>query len=120
MGGRKGYSAKRVIGDARSFLKEKKRFEEALKEEKPEKIVQTTLEIFNKSDTAIDNLSKGLAMFGFFEDSKKREKTAKEVKKEATKYWTKVKEDKKITAISEIDRLIVESATKTLRRRLKK
>jgi len=119
MGGRKTYSVKKVIGDRRKFPSESKQFISALKEKNPKKIAQSTIEMFQKSDTALSNLSKALEMAKFIAQTKK-ELPPSEIRKRASNYWIKQRAKKRIKASPEIDRILVNSAVKVLRKKEKK
>lgn len=118
MGGRKSYSSKNVLGSTRSSRKEKKQLVEAIESENPKKIVQSTLGLFEKSDKALDVLSNASYMFDFFEEQKGERFDQRKTKKDATKFWSKVKQDKKLKSSKEVDRIIVDSTAKSLRKKL--
>ena len=120
MGGRKTYSVRKVLGDLRQSIGERKKLSAAISEEDAKKITQATLDVFRKSDYAVDNLSKVLDMADIFEELEGKEIKPKETKQIVTDFWNKTKEDRNIKTGAEIDRNLIESATKILKRGGKK
>lgn len=120
MGGRKTYSARKVLGDLRQSTSERKRLSAAISEEDPKKISQATLDAFRKSDYAVDNLSKILDMADIFEEVEGKDIETKNVKQVVTDFWNKTKDERNIKTEAEIDRNLIESATKVLKRGGKK
>ena len=114
MGGRKSYPVKLVVGDARKFVKESRELSTALDNMKPDKIIESTVKIFTKSDLAVNNLSRALNMFEFFQEKHKKHLEKKEAKKIVSDYWIKTKEKKNIKTTKEIDNLLINTAANVL------
>ena len=117
MGGRKSYPAKKVLGDLRQTTKERKALANAMISEQPKKVVQATLNAFRKSDQAISHLTKLFDMVDLFNETKGETFDKKEAKQKATDYWTQTKKEKDISTETEIDRLLIDSATKALKKK---
>lgn len=117
MGGRKSYSAQKVLGDLRQTAKERKDISNAMASEEPRKIIQATLNAFSKSDKAISHLTRLFDIVDLFDQTKGETYDKEEAKKKATDFWTKTKKDNDIHTEIEIDRLLIDSATKALKKR---
>lgn len=115
MGGRKSYSDKDIIGNLRKVIPERKKLSSAIKSESPQGIVQATVDIFNKSEAAISNLSKVFEMRDFIDGISKRKLRQKDIEKEAAKYLSRKK--KQIKASQQIKRLLIDSAVKSIKER---
>lgn len=117
MGGRKPARVERIVGKSKDLSNNKKDFVNSIKTEKPEKIVKSALSFISSSDLAVKNLAKGLDFFDFIDKEEKKEHLDYQDRKELTSQaWSKLKKDNKIETTSEIDRILIESATKIIRR----
>ena len=119
MGGRKTYPVKNVVGSDKSLISPRRKLASAINEESPEKIVQTTVNLFQQSKTGLNNLAAAINMYDFFKEQKEV-KELKDIKKDVSDFWTKTKEEKSLKTSSEVDRIIVDSAVKVLKKRGKK
>lgn len=117
MGGRKSYSAQKVLGDLRHTAKERKEISNAMESEQPKKVVQATLDAFRKSDKAISHLNRLFDLVDLFNQTEGETYDKKEARKKATDYWTKTKKEKNIRTETEIDRLLIDSAAAALKKR---
>src|SRR3989344_8286895 len=99
MGGRKGYSLKRVVGDVRKIKKEKKELLEWIDEKNPTEVVKTTGKIIAKSDHLLDSLALSLKFVDTLEaeENNLRKESTKERRKNLSKKWAEFrkKEEKK-------------------------
>ena len=84
MGGRKGYSLKKIVGDVRKVKSDQKKLLEGIKNNDPKQVVSASARILAKSDQALDSLAHS---FLFASDIKKQEqeRLAKESTKERRK-----------------------------------
>jgi len=116
MGGRKGYSLKRVVGDVRKIKKEKKELLEWIDEKNPEEVIKSTGKIIAKSDLALDSLATSLKFVDEIEAEEKKlqEKSTKARRKDLSKKWAdfRKKEGKKFDFT--INRKIVDSINRAL------
>jgi hypothetical protein len=117
MGGRKPSSIKRVLGVGSFPQRIRQPFETALHTEEPSRIAKATVRLFLQSKGGIANLAKGLQMLSAFKSAPTKKMTEDEAKAYASEYFAKKKESHKISTIPEIDRLIIESASRALSKR---
>ena len=120
MGGRKPSPLRNVVGNLAPIRNERAQLNNAIEKQDPKQIALSTLNLFRKSKYAISNLSNAIDMRGVFLHEKKRILKPKETKDFVREYWNKVKQKKKLSTIPEIDRILIDSASKILKRRGKK
>jgi hypothetical protein len=116
MGGRKSYSIKKVVGPTKKIQKERRQLRESLEIGDPKGIVKATVDIVKSSDFAVGNLVHTITFLSIIQEFEKKPIT-ENLKQEVVKRWTELKKEKKIETEPEIDRLLIESAIKTLARR---
>lgn len=121
MGGRKSYSISYIIGETPEVKRYKKKLIDSVKSRSPKDIVQTTVNLFAKSDKVMDNFVKIVDTFDFVEKNATRPYRDYDTRKKiASDYWIKRKKEKKISVTSEFDRIVVDSLAKVIRRGEKK
>lgn len=116
MGGRKGYTLKRVVGDVRSIKKEKKELLEWIDEKNPNELVKTTGKILAKSDKLLESIATSIQFVDSIESQEKqlKKEPTKERRKELSKKWAEFrkKEGKKFDPV--VNRKIVDSINRVL------
>jgi hypothetical protein len=116
MGGRKGYSLKKVVGDVRKIKKEKKELLEWIDEKNPNEVIKSTGKIIAKSDTILDSLATSLKFVDTIESEEKnlQKEPIKVRRKHLSKKWAnfRKKEGKKFDPT--INRKIVDSISRAL------
>src|SRR3989344_5935697 len=99
MGGRKGYSLKKVVGDVRKIKKEKKELLEWIDEKNPNEVIKTTGKIIAKSDKLLDSIATSIKFIETIKQEEKqlREESTKKRRKDLSKKWAyfRKKEGKK-------------------------
>lgn len=116
MGGRKGYTLKRIVWDLRKIKKERKELFEGIDEKDKKKVISASARILAKSDKAIESLAYSLEFvdeLGKEYESLKKEGVKKR-RKELAKKWVKFrkKEGKKFDRT--INKEIVNSINRVL------
>lgn len=120
MGGRKSARVERIVGKSKELTINKKDFVKSIKTEKPGKIAKSALSFISASNTAIKNLAKGIDFFDYIDKEEKKKPLNYQERKELTsKAWSKLKKSEKIDTPSEVDRILIDSATKVIRRKKK-
>jgi hypothetical protein len=120
MGGRRPASVEKVVGKSKKVTERKKSFFRAVKSEKTDNIVSSAIDLFGSSDEAVHNLYQATKFLNFISKNKhKKAEIYDKRKEEATKKWAEIKKKEKLKTSSEIDRILVESATKVIRRGVK-
>jgi len=116
MGGRKGYSLNKVVGDLRKIKKEKKELLEWIDEKNPSEVIKSTGKIIAKSDLALDSLATSLKFVDVIESEEKelQKKSIKTRRKNLSKRWAnfRKKEGKKFDPT--INRKVVDSINRAL------
>lgn len=116
MGGRKGYTLKRVVGDVRAIKKEKKELLEWIDEKNPKEVVRTTGKILAKSNTLLESIATSIQFVDAIESEEKqlKKEPTKERRKELSKKWAdfRKKEGKKFDPV--INRKIVDSINRVM------
>ena len=116
MGGRKGYSLKKVVGDVRKVAAGRKDLLQGIKEGNPKKVAHASAKILAKSDKALDSLVHSYLFVGSIKSEHKKlakEKT-KERKKEIAKKWASYRKEQGKKYDSSTNREVVDSAAKIL------
>ncbi len=88
---------------------------QALLEENYKDAATATVEAFKKSNFAVKNLSNVIDMFEVIDNINKKEIKSEDLKKEISNNWIQTKKDKNLKTEKEIDRILVDSATKILK-----
>jgi len=109
MGGRKSYPIKRLLGDLRQSVGERKDLASAMEEKNPEKIASTTLKTFIKSDTAIENLTKTFDMVDVILSLSEESIEPQNLKDKIVKKWSEKKYKEDITIDSQIENNLINS-----------
>jgi hypothetical protein len=116
MGGRKGYSLKKVVGDVRKIIKEKKELLEWIDEKNPQEVVKTTGKIIAKSDNILDSIAASIKFVDTIESEEKylQKEPTKERRKNLSKKWAEFRkgQGKKFDPI--IIRKVVDSVNRAL------
>jgi len=121
MGGRKSYSIDYVVGKAPELKKTKKALINSVKSKSTKDIVQTSIELFTKSDELLDNFVRIVDTLDFIQENVDKTPLSYDSRKKlAATFWTKTKKEKEITVPSEFDKILVKSLTKVIRRGKKK
>lgn len=109
------YPIKRVLGNLSSSKEERKKLKQALLDENYKDAASATIEAFKKSNFAVKNLSSVIDMFDVIDDINKKEIKEENLKKEISSQWIQLKKNKNLKTEKEIDRILVDSATKVLK-----
>lgn len=120
MGGRKSYPLRDVIGDLRQTKHERKELKEAIADKDPQRIAVTTLNVLRQSKDAVRNIANAIDMFSLFTETVNKRIKPEKIKEVATDYWNETKTKKRIESGPEIDRILIDSATKILKKRGRK
>ncbi len=114
MGGRKGHSLQKIVGDLRKVKEEQKRLVEGIKKNHPIQIVKASAGILSKSDKSLD----ALAYSYVFADSIQKDykklsvEETKERRKEISHKWADFRKEAEKQFDPETNREIVDSATR--------
>jgi len=116
MGGRKGYSLRKIVGDIRRVKGEKKDLLDAIEHNDVGKVVSSSAKMLGKSNNALEALTHS---YLFIDSLKKdydrlRRESVKERRLEISKRWAKYQKEKGIDFDDAINRDIVNNATRTL------
>lgn len=117
MGGRKGYSLKKIVGDIRKVKSEQKELLKGIEDNNPKKVVQASAGILAKSDASLESLAHSFLFVGGLKENeykKLSEQDIKERRKELAKKWSSYRKEKgkKFDALTNRD--VVDSATRVL------
>jgi len=118
LGGRKSYPSKNLIGKSEGAKKSFKDLKGYLDSGNIEKISASAFKTFSESKTSIDYsaFSNKLSPFIINNFSRlKAEKDDKSLRLELSKAWSEVKSKNDIKVPKEVDRIVVDSAFKSLR-----
>jgi hypothetical protein len=117
MGGRKGYSLKKLVGDIRKVKTEKKELLQGIEDNNPKKVVSASAGILAKSDNFLESLAHS---FLFVSDLKEKEhkrlskQDTKQRRKELAKKWALYRREKGKKFDAATNRDVVDSATRIL------
>ena len=116
MGGRKGYSLKKIVGDIRKVKTEQKQLLSSIRENDPKKLVKASAKILAKSDNALESLVYSYLFVDSIKDDyqKLSAEGTKERRKELAKKWADFRKEKDKTFDPTTNRDIVDSATRVL------
>jgi len=119
MGGRKGYSLGRIVGDLRKVGREKKKLLRGIKEHDIVKAVSASAELLARSDEALDSIVHG---FLFIRSMDKKtwnelvQEDARERKLGLAEEWSNYRREVGVEFSPEVNRNVVDTATRSLRR----
>jgi len=117
MGGRKGYSLKRIVGDLRKVKSEQKELLKGIKDNNAGKVVQASASILAKSDAPLESLAHSFLFVGSIEKEEYKrlsEQDTKERRKELAKKWAAYRKEKGKKFDVSTNRDVVDSATRVL------
>jgi protein gp37 len=117
MGGRKGYTLRKLIHNTREIKEEQKSLYDAIKHNNPQKAVYASAKILAKSDIAIDAIAHSflfMSEIGTADYNNLNKKNIKERRKELTKKWSEYRKGINKTFDPSINRDIIDSATRTI------
>lgn len=116
MGGRKGYSLKRIVGDIRKVKTEQKQLLDSIKSNQPENVVKASAKILAKSDNALESLAYSYLFVDSIKDDYKKlgAEGTKERRKELAKKWSDFRKEKGKKFDPSTNRDVVDSATRVL------
>jgi|SRR3989344_9614504 len=116
MGGRKGYSLKKVVGDVRKIKKEKKELLEWIDEKNPAEVIKTTGKIIAKSDSLLDSIATSIRFISSIESEEKelRKEPTKQRRKELSKKWAEFRKKDGKKFDSTTNRKVVDSINRVL------
>lgn len=116
MGGRKGYSLKKIVGDMRKVKADQKTLLQGIKDKSPKKVVKASAKMLSKSNKSIESL----AYSYLFVDSVKKhyDKLKKESlkgrRKDLAKKWASFRKEKGKKFDATTNRNVVDSASRVL------
>lgn len=116
MGGRKGHSLAKIVGDLRAVKEEKRELLDAIEHKDVGRVVSSSAKMLAKSNNALESLTHSyLFVDGLKNDyDKLRNESVKERRLEISKRWAKYRKEKGIDFDDAINRDIVDNATRTL------
>jgi len=116
MGGRKGYSLKKIVGNTRKIKDEKKNLLDAIEHNDVKGVVSSSAKILAKSDEVLESLAHSFVFIGSLEKdyNKLRKESTKARKLDISKKWAKYRKEKGIEFEESVNRNIVDTATRTL------
>lgn len=117
MGGRRPAKIEQVVGKSKKITERKKSFFEAVETQSPERIISSAVDLLVSSDNAVSNLAQATKLLGLISETKnKKSEKYPRRRQEASKRWAEIKKKEKLKTSPEIDRILVESAAKVIRR----
>jgi len=117
MGGRKGYSLQRIVGDVRKIRSDQKELLQGIKDNNPKKVVRSSARILGKSDVVLESLAHSFLFIGGLKekDYKRLSKqSTKKRRKELAKKWASYRKEKGKKFDAATNRDVVDSATRVL------
>ena len=116
MGGRKGYSLKKIVGDTKRIREEKEDLLDAIEHNDAGKVVSSSAKILAKSNNVLESLAHS---YLFIDSLKKdydklKKENVKARRLEISKRWAKYRKEKGIDFEDSVNRDIVDTATRTL------
>jgi len=117
MGGRKGYSIKRIVGDISKVKSEQKELLKGIEDNNPKRVVQATAGILAKSDASLESLAHSFLFVGSIKEREYKslsEQDTKERRKELAKKWAAYRKEKGKKFDASTNRDVVDSATRVL------
>lgn len=117
MGGRKSYPLEAVVGKGARTARAKSRLLSAVESKESRQIVSSALNLASKSDLLLDSLSEAVKAFDFVQSNAEAPTLGYNARKRlASEYWTKRRKETDTPSNTAIDRIIVDSIAKFIRR----
>jgi hypothetical protein len=117
MGGRKSYTLESVVGRTAENAKARQKFVSSVKSKDSTSIVSSALDLFAKSDKLVHNLTEAVQAFEFVRKNAEAPQLDRESRRRlASEYWTKRREETGLPPNPAIDRILVDSIAKYIRR----
>ncbi len=117
MGGRKGYSLKRIVGDIRKVRAEQKDLLKGIANNDPKRVVRASANILAKSDAPLEALAHSFLFVGSIKEQE-HERLSKQDTKERrrllAKKWAAYRKETSKKFDAPTNRSVVDSATKVL------
>ena len=117
MGGRKGYSLKRIVHNPERIRRDKKNLFQGIKDKDIGKVVSASAKILSKSEEALDSLAHSfLFVNNIKEDERERlnKDNIKQRRLKITQKWSLYRKKEHLKFDSCINRDIVDTATRTI------
>ena len=116
MGGRKGYSLNKVVGDLRKVRGDQKELLEGIQDRNPKEVVTASARILAKSDKALESIGYGYIFIDGISDEygKLRKESTKERRKELSRKWASFRKGKGKKFDSSTNRDVVDTVTRIL------
>lgn len=116
MGGRKGYSLKKIVGDLRKVRSSQKELLQGVQDKDPKKVVKASAQILAKSEHALESIGYSyLFIDSLGKDYKSLQKeSTKERRKELAKKWAAFRKEKGKKFDAATNRDVVDSTTRVL------
>ena len=117
MGGRKSYPLEAVVGKTAENAGARKRLVTSIRSQESKQIVSRTLELFTRSDKALDSLVEAVRAFDFVRSNAQGpELSSGERKRLASRFWANRKKEIDAPPNAPLDNIIVDSLAKTIRK----
>jgi len=117
MGGRKGYTLNKIVGNIHNIKNEKRSLLEAIDKNNVKEVVAVSAKILAKSDAVLESLAHSYLFVGSLGKKDYANLINKDIKSrrvEISKRWTKYRKDKGTSFDSSVNRDIVDTAVKIL------
>jgi hypothetical protein len=117
MGGRKSYNLVKVLGKTAQSARARQRLTKSIESKESKKIASSALDLLARSDKALDSLAEVVETFDFVRSNAEGSPLDREARRRlASKFWTEKKKETETPSDSVLDRIIVDSVTKFIRR----
>lgn len=118
MGGRKGYSLSKVVGDLRKFKTPQRELSQGVKDKDPKVVVKATSTILAKSSKALESIGHSYLFIDSIsgEYDKLSNQGTKERRKQLSKKWAAYRKEKGKKFDSATNRDVVDTTTRVLGR----
>jgi hypothetical protein len=116
MGGRKGYSLRKLVGNIRNIRVEKRDLLDAIDHSDVTKVVSTSAKILAKSNNVLESLTHVFLFIDSLKNDydKLRKESTKARRLDISKRWARYRKEKGVDFDDSINRDIVDTATRTL------
>lgn len=116
MGGRKGYSLKKVVGDLRKVRATQKELLQGVQDKDPKKVVKASAKILAKSDKALESIGYSYLFIDSLSKEYKdlQKESTKKRRKDLAKKWASFRKEKGKRFDSATNRDVVDSTTRVL------